>query len=471
MIARIVRGQFVTGLLRYLYGPGRREEHTDPHLVASWDGHPEALEPETGPTPGTHQLAHLAAVLSAPLALHRPPAGGHVWHCSVRAAPEDRPLTDAEWRDIAETVLDRVGIAPTGDDGACRWVAVRHGPDHIHIVATLARQDGRPVRLSFDRPRVREACQEIERRYGLRPTTSATRVSAPAPSRGESEKAARAGRPESARDELRRRVRMVAVETHDPETFTERLRVIGLLVHERRGQAGELTGYAVALPGDRDPAGEPVYYAGGKLAPDLTLPQLARRWAGVTAPTPTTDPPTPRDRHAVFADATNAAHQAGATLRLDLSGAGEDVAHAAGDLMTAAARLVEGGRGRGLVTRAADRYDGAARSPWTPTPPAGRMAQHLRVLSWRLAALRSLGGRDEQAQAVLLLTALADLAVTIARWQQTHQRPAQTYAARQASHLLHAAASGMETRPPAGPTARPLPQPSTTPARQRSQSR
>ncbi len=32
------------GLLRYLYGPGRRNEHTDPHLVAVWDD-PTALEP------------------------------------------------------------------------------------------------------------------------------------------------------------------------------------------------------------------------------------------------------------------------------------------------------------------------------------------------------------------------------------------------------------------------------------------
>ena len=26
----------VAGLLYYLFGPGRREEHTDPHLIAGW---------------------------------------------------------------------------------------------------------------------------------------------------------------------------------------------------------------------------------------------------------------------------------------------------------------------------------------------------------------------------------------------------------------------------------------------------
>lgn len=31
------RGQRTIGLLYYLYGPGKAEEHVDPHLVASWD--------------------------------------------------------------------------------------------------------------------------------------------------------------------------------------------------------------------------------------------------------------------------------------------------------------------------------------------------------------------------------------------------------------------------------------------------
>ena len=43
-------------------------------------------------------------------------------------------------------------------------------------------------------------------------------------------------------------------------------------------QPGQLTGYAVALPGDLTAAGEPVWYGGGKLAADLTLPKLRRRW-------------------------------------------------------------------------------------------------------------------------------------------------------------------------------------------------
>ena len=37
-------GQRVTGLIYYLFGPGRKAEHTDPHIVAGWR-HPAELEP------------------------------------------------------------------------------------------------------------------------------------------------------------------------------------------------------------------------------------------------------------------------------------------------------------------------------------------------------------------------------------------------------------------------------------------
>ena len=48
---------------------------------------------------------------------------------------------------------------------------------------------------------------------------------------------------------------------------------------------GQVTGYAVALPGDTAKDGGPVWYGGGKLAADLTLPKLRRRWTGPgTAP-------------------------------------------------------------------------------------------------------------------------------------------------------------------------------------------
>jgi hypothetical protein len=44
-------GKHVEPLIRYLFGPGRANEHTDPHIVAGWLD-PAELEPRCGPTAG-----------------------------------------------------------------------------------------------------------------------------------------------------------------------------------------------------------------------------------------------------------------------------------------------------------------------------------------------------------------------------------------------------------------------------------
>lgn len=137
------RGERVERLIYYLFGPGRREEHTDPHIVAGWR-HPAELEPPLRPD-GGRDFRRLLGLLNQPHAamgawgLARP-----VWHCSMRAAPGDKMLSEDEWAQIASDVMRRTGLSPSGqDDDAVRWVVIRHGDDHIHIVAMLARQDGR----------------------------------------------------------------------------------------------------------------------------------------------------------------------------------------------------------------------------------------------------------------------------------------------------------------------------------------
>jgi hypothetical protein len=152
MIGKVLRGTHARRLLYYLYGPGRANEHTDPHLIAAFSD-PAELEPERGPD-GSPDLRRLGALLAQPLAAVAGPGYAKpVWHCAVRAAPGDRMLSDAEWAQVAAGIMDTTGLAPAGDDGGVRWVAVRHAADHIHLVATLARQDGaRPkVWNDFDR--------------------------------------------------------------------------------------------------------------------------------------------------------------------------------------------------------------------------------------------------------------------------------------------------------------------------------
>ena len=281
MIGKVVRGSNVGGLLRYLYGPGQANEHTDPHLVAGF-GDPQELEPDRR-ADGSRDLRRLTGLLLQPLALD--PFGGPekpVWHCSVRAAPGDRVLSDAEWGQVAVSVLERTGFAPGGDDRAARWVAVRHAADHIHIVATLSRQDGGRVKTWNDFFRVREACRAAERRLGLTATAPADQTAAKRASRAETEQAARRGWDEAPRVSLRREVCAAAAGAGSEREFFARLEQAGVLVRKRLStvRPGEVTGYAVGLADHATRDGSVIWYGGGKLAADLTLPKLRSRWAG-----------------------------------------------------------------------------------------------------------------------------------------------------------------------------------------------
>jgi hypothetical protein len=127
------RGERVEPLIWYLYGPGRANEHTDPHVVAGWR-HPAELEPPLRPD-GSRDFRTLNGLLNQPhAAMGRRGYAKPVWHCSVRAAPEDRMLSDDEWAQIAHNMMHRTGLSRHGeDDDAVRWVAVRHADDTTFI--------------------------------------------------------------------------------------------------------------------------------------------------------------------------------------------------------------------------------------------------------------------------------------------------------------------------------------------------
>jgi hypothetical protein len=280
VIGKVLRGSNVRGLLHYLYGPGRVNEHTDPHLLAGF-GDPAELEPVRQPS-GSHDLRRLAGLLAQPLAaLAGPGYDKPVWHCSVRAAPGDRIMSDAEWADIATGILHHTGLAPRGDEAGVRWVAVRHASDHIHIVAALARQDGTRPRIWNDFYRVREACRVAEERLGLHTAPPADRTAARRPTRAETEQATRRGWDEPPRVTLRRHVFGAAAGARTEHEFFHRLAAAEVLVRKRYStlDPGDVTGYAVGLPHHLSRDGGVIWYGGGKLAADLTLPKLRTRWA------------------------------------------------------------------------------------------------------------------------------------------------------------------------------------------------
>jgi hypothetical protein len=430
VIGKVLRGRSVAGLLYYLFGPGRREEHTDPHLVAGWR-HPAELEPPLRPD-GHRDFRRLNGLLNQPRAALGPRGFAQpVWHCVVRAAPEDRMLSDAEWGRLARDIMHRTGLAPHGqDDEAVRWVAVRHAPDHIHVVAMLARQDGTRPRHWNDFYRVREACQAAEERHGLRRTAPADRTAGRRPTRAEQEKARRNGRSEAPRITLRRAVNTAAAATASEAEFFARLRKAGVLVRIRYSSRdpGHVTGYAVALTGDTARAGGPVWYGGGKLAADLSLPKLRARWHGAPAGPGRTDPLTAAERNAIWEHAVRAAEHACAEIRRYAAtdpGAASDAAWAASDALHAAASAL----GSRELCKAADSYARAARIPYGRTPRPTSAGVSLRQAA-RLLSSAAFASDDNTAALAALILQLAALVETVIELRQMQRHAAQAAAAR-----------------------------------------
>jgi hypothetical protein len=457
------RGEHVQPLLYYLFGPGRLQEHTDPHIVAGWR-HPADLEPPLRPD-GTRDFTKLTGLLLQPqAALGKRAYERPVWHCSMRAAPEDRMLSDDEWAAIAHDVMDRTGLSPYGqEDEAVRWIAVRHGEDHIHIVAMLARQDGGKPSVSWERYKVRAACLAAEQRYGLRSTALADRTAARCPTRAENEKAARLGMDEAPRITLRRQVATAAASANSEEEFFTRLDQTGLLVRKRFSikNPGQVTGYSVALPGDTAQSGGPVWYGGGKLAADLTWPKLQQRWTPDRG-TPSRPHPalTAEERNALWEHATRVAADATAQIR-NLArtdpAAAADGAWATSDALHVAAALL----GSRVLRQAADAYDRAARAPYGRIPPPTPVGNRLRQVGRLLSAYAYIT-QDRSMTPILLITKLAALAEAVAELRQSQQHAAQAAAALRAAGHLHAAtrpAPAAQPRPAPSPRARPGPQP------------
>jgi len=441
------RGEHVQPLLYYLFGPGRQEEHTDPHIVAGWR-HPADLEPPLR-ADGKRDFTKLVGLLLQPqAALGKRAYARPVWHCSMRAAPEDRMLSDDEWAQIAHDVMDRTGLSPYGqEDEAVRWVAVRHGDDHIHLVAMLARQDGGKPSVSWERYKVRAACLAAEQRYGLRCTAPADHTAARYPTRAESEKAARRGLAEAPRITLRRQVTTAAAAAGSEGEFFARLDQAGVLVRKRFSvtNSGQVTGYSVALPGDTTTKGGPVWYGGGKLAADLSWPKLRQRWTPHRI-TPGAAGLTAAERNAAWDHATRAAADAAAHIRAMARthpAAAADAAWAtSGTLHVAAAVL-----GSRILRQAADAYDRAARPPYGRIPPPSPAGNQLRQAARLLSAFAGLTG-DRSMTPIVLITRLAALAEAVAELRDAEQHAAQAAAARAAAERLHAAA---HPAPPAKP--------------------
>lgn len=312
----------MSGLLVYLAGPGRSNEHTEPHLVA---GDAAMMAWHDDAELGRDSALAIARHLDRPRAAYGVEvAGGHVWHCSLSLRAEEGMLTDDKWGEVARDFVAAMEFddnynGETATKAACRWVAVRHGlsgngNDHVHLAVNLVREDGTKASVHNDFRRAQAAARALEVKHGLEPLESvqaerSTRgwnpaereAQARARAQGKYERDQRtAGRPgagwqdldgadrqsrvatelrtDQPRHVLAVKVRGAAAASRSEAEFVRRTRREGVLVRPRfaDGRTDVITGYSVA---ERPQAGErPIWYGGGQLGRDLTLPRLRDGW-------------------------------------------------------------------------------------------------------------------------------------------------------------------------------------------------
>jgi len=518
VITKMQRGTRTRGLVEYLFGPGRAEEHTNQRIVAAWD---EAWQGITHPD-GV-QRAVLAAEVDAPVKRMPEVAkpAEHVYHVSISNHGQDRNLSDDEWATVAQAVADKLGLTGTDTQPGARWFAVHHGAasgdrDHIHFVATLVREDGRGIYLNKDKLALREVAKEMQSRFGLEvrtrePGAGARGLSRPelavsqapvlaatgdpgqqrtvdtvsaATNQGGAQKPDRTGAVvepvapvEVPRRRLERTVRAAATAASTEVQWLARLGELGVAVEPRWARGGDrVVGYRVALADTpREPAGsKAVWFGGGKLAHDLTLPALRAGWtrAGDPAtawrrapsatpapteagldktPAPTSIRPAPERISRDFAAATTTLRGAVMTARL-LGGEGDtaEVARAArdtGGLLAAIAEHAPPTDRRRLVqasahlAQAGQVEHGQARGARSPLSPG--FAQ--------VAATVLTAASGGTASTAVLLAQVARLTRTVAELHAVQSRVAAARDTARAAELLAPYAT------PTAPTPDPAP--------------
>lgn len=317
MMPNIVKGSDMGGLLRYLAGPGRANEHTNPMVVAGdvvtlavYGGRIDVSRatelaklldsPRQTVLRGEPVLvtnyrearAKIAEGVSRKDAFEAATRDQNVWHCSLALDPKEGQLDTAKWGELSRRFMTEMGFVDR-EDGApdVRWTAIHHGltkggGDHIHIAMAVVRPDGSLADVRRDHPRSQEAARVIEHEFGLKVLASREdRATEQATRPDERGRAERVGAPETDREALHRRVRAVATATDNEAEFVRELRQAGMVLRPRfaKGGTDEVVGYAIRMPAQRNTKTgaweKAIWYSGGQLAKDLTLNSM-RGWTG-----------------------------------------------------------------------------------------------------------------------------------------------------------------------------------------------
>ena len=447
MIPKITKGSRVQGLLRYLWGPGKSEEHTDPHIVS---GYLPVDQFDAAPQlDGIPDLKALAARLEAPLADMKKPPKKHVWQCSLSLPSDEGQLSDETWDQIAQRFVAEMGLDP------CRWLAVRHGlssndNDHIHLVVVLAGEQGQKVRVHQDFRRAQKVADRLEDEFGLlkRSPGRHKATKRPAETKAEHEISRRDGTP-IPRVELRRLVRAATAGTTSEEEWLRHLAQAGVRVRPRLDEAGAVVGYAVALPA-ASTTDEPRWFAGSNLDGELSLPQLRKRWFSsslsaqewqqvTSARSDESSSSLTRDhRSALWSSATETLNRVATELQSLPAGdpGWEPAAQACADVFVQTSINVEVER-TGELSQAADTLVRAC-APSRQRPPASadRLVRQLGMVANQVRQAGPARSDHERSLLLAVVIAAAQLAVVVTLWRQSQRDRAAAAMAASASRQL-----------------------------------
>lgn len=255
----------------YLHGPGKHNEHV---LEDGRTPGGEVIASNIGAN-GDRDPAFWASQLRD-AHRQRPDIGKPIWQCSLRAAETDRVMDATEWADIAQEFAEGMGFADYP------WVAVKHGPDHIHVVVSRVHEDpAQPVWLGRnDRWAAQQVRRGIERSHGLyeAPTKSSpdTKRAADHLLKGGEWRHAQTTGEAPVRVRLAAVVATVAAQSRGlgREAFEDALAAQGVTARANVAATGRMNGYSFAEQATTDRDGEPIWFKASRLDKELSWARL-----------------------------------------------------------------------------------------------------------------------------------------------------------------------------------------------------
>ncbi|GAA1139817.1 relaxase/mobilization nuclease domain-containing protein [Nesterenkonia lutea] len=306
MMPNVTRGDRMAGLVMYLAGPGRANEHTNPRLIAGHDMVTFAVAP--GKDLSRDDALDIANVLDAPRKQHGTSVqvpvrefdeeqstyvttgykDAHVWHCSLALKADEGKLSDELWAEIAYDFVEGMGFIDPDGAKSSRWAAIHHGDsrngnDHIHIAVQMVREDGTKADVHFDKRRSQKVVGEIEKKRGLVVLESRDKSRGLAGDKpAERSTAQRNNQAMPAPVELRRRMRAALSTSSSQHEYVQRLMDSGVRVAPRfaKGSTDHVVGYRVGIAPEKGSSQQTIYYAPSKIDRTLGWPYISARFNG-----------------------------------------------------------------------------------------------------------------------------------------------------------------------------------------------